>query len=102
MNTVTEVAARTKPSRRSDDPKRELDELRLQVLGAVDAARGAEAERAVYEARVRELEHQHHMLEVERDELRREVERLSGQNRSARRPVIGRALRAAGRRLVDG
>lgn len=102
MKKVTEVAARTNPGRRSHDPSPELDELRLRLLGAVDAARGAEAERAVVEARVRELEHQHHMLEVERDELRREVERLSSQSHPALRRLVGRLLRAARRRLVNG
>lgn len=102
MKSVTEVAARTNPGRRAGDPEHEPDELRLRLLGAVDAARGAEAERAVLEARVRELEHQHHMLEVERDELRREVDRLSDRNRRSSRRVIGRVLRAARRRLGNG
>lgn len=58
-----------------DPPTRaELDDVKLQLLGAIDAARGAEAERAALQARVLELEHQHHMLKVERDELRRVLE----------------------------
>lgn len=69
----------------------EVETLRMQLLGAIDAAQGAEATRACFEARVRELEHQHHMLKVERDELRR---RLDDRAKSESLP------RAAAARLV--
>lgn len=84
------------------DLQRELEEVRLRLLGAVDAARGAEAERAVVEARVKELEHQHHMLKVERDELRREVQRLESAGRTRSLRLLRRVVRMARRRLNGG
>lgn len=82
--------------------RRELDEARLRLLGAVDAARGAEAERGVVEARVKELEHQHHMLKVERDELRRELARLEADRRSIADRLLKRVVRGVRRRLSGG
>lgn len=81
----------------------EFDRVKTQLLGAIDSVMGAEAERAAAESRIRELEHQHHMLEVERDELRREVDRLTWdrEKRSLRRWVTGRA-RSLLRRLGVG
>lgn len=82
--------------------RRELDEVRLQLLGAIDAARGAEAERAVVEGRVKELEHQHHMLKVERDELRRELARLEATRRFDGLGLVKRLVRGVRRRLRGG
>ncbi|MDH3293638.1 MAG: hypothetical protein OER95_04885 [Acidimicrobiia bacterium] len=86
------------PDRRSAEPRslpalrQELDEARLQLLTAVDAVAGAEAEHSAAIARIRELEHQHHMLEVERDELRLELERLSARRQGLTPPLFGRLV----------
>jgi uncharacterized coiled-coil DUF342 family protein len=79
----------------------ELDRAHQQLLEAIDAARGAEAERAVAQARVRDLEHQHHMLKVERDELRREVERLGGGWSRLASRVVRRLCRIAPGAVLD-
>ena len=75
--------------------RRRLDELSQQLLGARDAAAGAEAELAVARARVAELEQQVHVRTVEVDELRQALAARPGG------PDIGRAL-ASGRRVARG
>ncbi len=60
--------------------RKELDVAQLRLMTAVDAVVGAEAERSAAESRIRELEHQHHMLKAECDVLRSEVERLMQEN----------------------
>ncbi len=89
-------ADRRMPLRRAshDDPVRlreALDASQTRLLAALDAVAGAEAETSAAEARIRELELEQHMLTVERDELRREIERLAGQ----RHPLLRRTVRAA-------
>lgn len=51
-----------------------VDELAQQLLGARDAALGAEAELGVARARIAELEHQVHIRSVEIDELRAAID----------------------------
>lgn len=51
-----------------------IDELAQQLLGARDAALGAEAELGVARARIAELEHQVHVRAEEIDELRSVIE----------------------------
>ena len=82
--------------------QRQLDDVRLQLLGAVDAARGAEAERAVVQARVKELEHQHHMLTVERDELRQELTRLTDARLLSGARLLRRMARGLRTKLIGG
>ena len=78
-----------------------LDVVELELLTALDAVAGAEAERSASEARIRELEHQHHMLKVEGDELRCELGRLSSGSDRAGRSLARRILSKA-RRTVLG
>ena len=83
------------PPSEIDRLRRRLDELSQQVLGARDAAMGAEAELAVARARVAELEQQVHVRTVEIDELRQALaEARSG-------PDVRTAL-AAGQRMAKG
>lgn len=102
LRVMAKAALEADSPRQTAELRQELAEVRLRLLGAIDAAKGAEAERAVVEARVKELEHQHHMLKVERDELRRELERVEAARRF-RGPglLIGLAKRAR-RRLSGG
>lgn len=102
LHTMANVALGAGTPHEDTELRRELDEVRLQLLGAVDAARGAEAERAAVEARVKELEHQHHMLSVERDELRRELARLEADRRSTGVRLLKRVVRGVRRRLSGG
>ena len=93
--------------RRAGDPesaeslRRQLDVVQVKLLTAVDAVAGAEAERSAAQARIRELEHQHHMLEVERDELRREVDNLGPAGHSLARRAAGRLMSSA-RTMLSG
>jgi len=102
LHTMANAALGAETPHENTELRRELDEVRLRLLGAVDAARGAEAERAVVEARVKELEHQHHMLKVERDELRRELARLEAGRRSVGPRLARRVVHGVRRRLSGG
>lgn len=82
-----------------DELQRALDRAHIRLLTALDAVAGAEAEGGAAGARVRELELKQHMLEVERDQLLREVERLSRSRGSLRRAV--RSARSLARRMLS-
>lgn len=81
--------------RDSDDSvvalRQALDESQTRLLAALDAVAGAEAETGAAGARIRELELEQHMLVVERDELRRELDRLTAQQH----PILRRIVRLA-------
>lgn len=79
--------------------QRELDRTRIRLLTALDVVAGVEAEGGATEARMRELEHRHHMVKVERDELRREVERLSAATGGGLRHIV-RLARSILRRTI--
>ena len=79
-------------NRSVDEVRRALEEAQVRLLTALDAVAGAEAQSGAAQARVRELELEQHMLEVERDQLRREVERLSTQRRRGRPLGLARSL----------
>jgi hypothetical protein len=68
----------------------QIDDLAQQVLGARDAALGAEIELGVARARITELEHQLHLREVELTELRARMA-ASGWRAGARRTGPGAA-----------
>lgn len=86
-----------------DSLRDELELVRTQLLGAVDAARGAEAEKANALGLVRDLEYQVHMLDVELTELR---SRLNDRSRFDRgqlatgRAVAGRLTATVTERLT--
>lgn len=63
------------PGTVEDRLRAELDDLTVRLYGAVDAARGAEAEKANALGLVRDLEYQVHMLQVEIDGLRAQLGR---------------------------
>jgi hypothetical protein len=104
---VPDPAVPTGPRTESELLQRRVDELSQQLLGARDAALGAEAELGVARGRVTELEQQVHVLTVEVAELRAALER--GRGRSSIAGVAGAdqpardlardLARRAGRRL---
>ncbi len=102
LDSMAKTALGAESAEHAAELQQALDEVRLGLLGAVDAARGAEAERAVVEARVKELEHQHHMLKVERDELRRELARLTASRRGDGTRFLRRVARGVRRRMIGG
>ena len=75
----------------------ELDDTRIRLYGAVDAARGAEAEKANALGLVRDLEYQVHMLQVEIDGLRAQL----ADSGVCRRPAFDRVASTV-RRLASG
>lgn len=75
----------------------ELNDAGIRLYGAVDAARGAEAEKANALGLVRDLEYQVHMLQVEIDGLRAQ---LAGSG--ARRPPAADRVVSTVRRLASG
>lgn len=87
--------------------QRRVDELSQQLLGARDAAIGAEAELGVARGRVTELEQQVHVLTVEVAELRAALERSRARGPMAAvvgadqpaRDLARDLARRAGRRL---
>lgn len=60
----------------------ELDDITIRLYGAVDAARGAEAEKANALGLVRDLEYQVHMLQVEIDGLRARLAEVGSRRRT--------------------
>ena len=83
----------------AEELRQALDHCHLRLLTALDAVAGAEAEAGTATSRIRELELEQHMLEVERDELRREVERLAVQHRRGLRRIL-RLARSLMRRMA--
>jgi hypothetical protein len=90
------------PGAEIDRLRRRVDELSQQVLGARDAAVGAEAELGVARSRIVELEQRVHVLTVEVDELRvvagRHPTRVAAAAMAGGDRLAGLARRA-GRRL---
>jgi hypothetical protein len=73
MNTRVDHGDRRQSGTGEKQQRAELDDLTIRLYGAVDAARGAEAEKANALGLVRDLEYQVHMLEVEIDGLRAQL-----------------------------
>jgi chromosome segregation ATPase len=82
--------------------RRELDVVRVELLTAVDAVAGAEAERSAAKARIRELEHQHYMLKVECSELRREIALLTTDRSELSALRMARRVGSMVRRSLSG
>jgi hypothetical protein len=76
-----------------------IDELAQGLLGARDAALGAEAELGVARARITELDHQLHVCTAELKELRRVVASAPSSGRSSLFDPAGGLSRAV-RRLA--
>lgn len=86
------------PGTVEDRLRAELDDLTVRLYGAVDAARGAEAEKANALGLVRDLEYQVHMLEVEIDWLRAQLGRS---NVEVGPEAVNRRIAARLRRLAS-
>lgn len=95
MNTRVDHGDRRQSGTVEKQLRAELDDLTIRLFGAVDAARGAEAEKANALGLVRDLEYQVHMLQVEIDGLRAQLV----ESAPLRRSVAHRAT-SAFRRLA--